>query len=145
MTALAKFVSAAGSARILQLNDSVLNMPFRVVFYAVGSLELIVAIYCFLDHNVKFRTSLVAWLSTTFVVYRLGLTWVGSQKYCPCLGNLTDAIHLSPDRSDLLMKIILAYLFFGSYASLLCLWLQKVIAARGTSVIAQGNSLTQSG
>jgi hypothetical protein len=44
---------------------------------------------------------------------------------CPCLGNLTDALHITPQTADTAMKIILTYLLIGSYASLFWLWRQR--------------------
>jgi hypothetical protein len=41
------------------------------------------------------------------------------------MGSLTEALHLAPKTSDLIMKIILCYLLVGSYASLLWLWKEK--------------------
>jgi hypothetical protein len=124
-TALAKLISAAGSARLLQIPDPVLNVPFRVLFCVVAGLEIVSAIWCFLDQNVKFRAGLVAWLGTCFVFYRVGLGWVGSQKHCPCLGTLTDSLHIPPETADFGLKVILGYLLIGSYASLLWLWKQN--------------------
>jgi len=40
------------------------------------------------------------------------------------MGNLTDALHIPPQIADTAMKIILAYLLIGSYASLFWLWRQ---------------------
>ena len=68
---------------------------------------------------------LVVWLATSFLVYRIGLVWVGYKKPCPCLGNLTDALHIPPQTADTAMKIILAYLLIGSYATLFWLWRQR--------------------
>jgi cbb3-type cytochrome oxidase subunit 3 len=41
------------------------------------------------------------------------------------LGNLTDALHIPPQAADTAMKIILAYLLIGSYATLFWLWRQR--------------------
>ena len=41
------------------------------------------------------------------------------------MGNLTDALHIPPQTADTAMKIILAYLLIGSYASLFWLWRQR--------------------
>jgi hypothetical protein len=50
---------------------------------------------------------------------------VGYHKPCSCLGNLTDALHIPPPMADTAMKIILAYLLIGSYATLFWLWRQR--------------------
>ena len=51
-----------------------------------------------------------------------GLWYLGWQRPCSCLGNLTDTLHISPHVADVAMKIVLAYLLVGSYGGLLCLW-----------------------
>ena len=94
------------------------------VFRLVGLVELVIAGICLFGKGIKLRTSLLAWLASTFVAYRLDLGWIGYQKRCPCLGNLTDALHVSPQTADTAMKIILAYLLLGSYATLFWLWRQ---------------------
>jgi hypothetical protein len=68
---------------------------------------------------------LLAWLATSFLFYRFGLLLTGYHKPCGCLGNITDALHISPKNVDVGMKVILFYLLFGSYASLFWIWKQK--------------------
>ena len=40
-------------------------------------------------------------------------------------GQFSDELHISLQATDTVMKIILAYLFIGSYAILFWLWRQK--------------------
>jgi hypothetical protein len=122
LTGLAKLVSSFGSARMLQQVDPILGLSYHSLFIWIGILELIVASVCFFSKHVGLRASLVAWLATDFVVYRLGLWWIGERKPCRCMGNFTDVLHISPHAADNLMKIILAYLLIGSCITLLWLW-----------------------
>jgi uncharacterized membrane protein len=124
VTALAKLVSSQGDARILQSYDPILRIKFQQVFWVVGVVELIIAIICFLPVSFGWRTKLVAWLATNFVIYRVGLWLIGYQRPCPCLGNLTDALPISPSTADLALKILLGYLLVGSYALLFWVWRQ---------------------
>ncbi len=124
-TAIAKLVSANGNARLLEYTDSILGIPFRDMFRIVGVIEFVIALICLFSKNIKVRVGLIAWLATGFLIYHIGLIWVGWHKPCPCLGNLTDALHISPQTADTAMKIILAYLLIGSYASLFWLWRQR--------------------
>jgi hypothetical protein len=121
-TSVAKFLSICGSARILQNPDPILIIPFRYVFLTAGLLELFVAIICIFGKRVGLQISLVAWLATIIFIYRVGLLLVNYHKPCACLGNLTDALNISPQTADTAMKIILAYLLIGSYAALFSLW-----------------------
>jgi len=125
VTAIAKLVSASGSARILQNPDPLLGISFRTVFWIVGGIETIIALFCFFGKRRALQSGLIAWLCTNFVIYRLGLTWVGYHKPCSCLGNLTDALHISPETADTAMKIVLGYLLISSYTSLFWLWKQN--------------------
>ena len=126
-TAIAKLVSASGSAHILQTFDPVLFFPFRYVLWVVGIIELSVAFLCFFGKHTELQAGLVAWLATSFLLYRLGLFLVGYHKPCNCMGtgNLTDALHISPQTADTAMKIVLAYLLIGSYSTLFWLWKEK--------------------
>ena len=126
ITGGAKLYSTAGNAHILQLPDPILIMSFRHIFWIVGILELIVAAICFSNISIGLQGGLVACLATSFLVYRLGLVLIGYHKpSCSCLGNLTDALHISPQTADTTMKIILGYMLVGSYATLCWLWRQK--------------------
>lgn len=124
ITGIAKLVSAMGSARILENPDPILPLSFRKEFWMVGLFELGVAMVCFFGRKIALQSGLVAWLATNFAFYRLGLVMDDWHRPCPCLGNLTDAIHLAPEIADTAMKIVLAYLLLGSYATLFWLWRQ---------------------
>lgn len=123
--AIAKFISSEGSATILQKQDPILMLSFQHVFWLIGAIELAVAFTCFFSKQVSFQAGLLAWLATSFIVYRLGLLWIGYHKPCPCLGNLTDALHISPHTAGIALKISLAYLLIGSYVTIFWLWRQR--------------------
>jgi len=124
-TAAGKLVSANGSARILQIFDPILSITFRDVFVIISLIEIVVAFICLFGKQVRWQISLLVWLVTNFVIYRIGLFLIGYHKPCPCLGNFTDALYISQQTADTAMKIILAYLLIGSYTSLFWLWRQK--------------------
>jgi hypothetical protein len=125
LTATAKFVSSSGSAKILLHHDQLIGLRFKDLYRIVGCIELVVALACVFGKRIWLQAGLITWLSTSFVAYRFGLIWVGYKKPCSCLGSLTDALHISPQSADTAMKIILAYLLIGSYATLFWLWQQK--------------------
>lgn len=125
ITAVSKFISSFGSAGILQASDPILTISFRIVFRIVGSVELVTALFCFFGKPVILQTGLIALLTTNFVVYHLGVILLGYHKPCPCLGNLTDALHISPHTAGTVMEIILTYLLITSYVMLFWLWRNK--------------------
>jgi hypothetical protein len=125
LTAGAKLVSAAGTARVLNSLDPVFFISFRNVLCLAAFAELGVAAVCLFGKSRKLQACLIAMLATNFILYRLGLYWQGYRKMCDCLGNITDALHIPPQTADTTMKIVLAYLLIGSYATLFWLWRQK--------------------
>jgi hypothetical protein len=124
LAAVAKFISSAGQARILLERDPVTGFQFRDLFRIVGGIEAAVALACFFSKQIWLSAGLAAWLGTSFAAYRFGLWEIGWHKPCSCLGNLTDALHIPPQAADTAMKIVLAYLLIGSYATLFWFWRQ---------------------
>jgi hypothetical protein len=125
LTGSAKLLSSFGNARILDVKDSIFALQFRYIFQMVGLVELVIALFCIFSKKINLQSGLVACFATCVLIYRCGLLWVGYNKPCACLGNLTDAVHIPPKIADTAMKIILVYLFIGSYAILFCLWQQR--------------------
>lgn len=123
ITASAKIISSCGKSGILLTPDPIFSIRFRYVFQIVGCIELAVAAVCIFGKRVSLQAWLVAWLATSFLLYRLGLLWAGFHR-CSCLGNLTDSLHIPPALADTTMIVILAYLFMGSYAILFWHWTQ---------------------
>jgi hypothetical protein len=134
VTGVAKLVSSGGATRALQAIDPMFGLPFATVFFGAGLLELVVSHYTLKWTEILPRAMLVAWISTCFLVYRIGLFWMGWHKPCGCLGTFTEALHLSPAAADTLMKFVLAYLLIGSYA---CLLFCRRKAA-GTGIVPTG-------
>jgi hypothetical protein len=126
LTGLAKISSSFGHPKILALADPILGIRFGTLLPLVGTVELVIASCCISTRvSSRLKAGLVAWLATTFLIYRVGLLCMDWHHPCPCLGNLTDAIHVSPQVAEYVMKSVLAYLFIGSYATLFRLWWQK--------------------
>jgi len=121
-TALGKALSAIGPARALDAADPLIGIPFRQLLLLVALAELLVAFFCLFTDKRRFNLLAVAWLSTNFLVYRLGLWFIGWRRPCGCMGSLAGALHLSDQAADNIMKGVLAYLLLGSYGILLWEW-----------------------
>ena len=132
ITGLAKLSSSLGNALILQNPDPILHITFRQVFWVVGVIELAIGVSCLFSKRIWLPAVLIAWLATIFGAYRFGFVLIGWHKPCSCLGNLTDLLHISPQTADFAMKIILAYLLIGSYATLFWLWRQNRMTPNNT-------------
>ena len=135
ITSSAKLVSAVGTMQVLDVNEPIFHVSFRHIFWVAGLIELFIALVCFLDVNILYQTWIVACLATNFVFYRIGLVLIGWHKPCSCMGNLIDFLHIPPQTADTAMKIILAYMLFGSYGTLFWLWRQnrKAVSASALS------------
>jgi len=129
---LAKAFSAVGADRALDVADPIIGLPFRQVMLGVGLIDLPIACCCLGAGKRWLWLLAVARLSTNFVIYRLGLWWIGWHRPCRCLGNLTGALHISPTTADYIMKGVLAYLLIGSYWLLWRQWQALRAAYRGS-------------
>ena len=125
VTAIFKVIAASGTQSILQLPDPLLLVSYKWFFLLAGWIELLVSFSCFFFKRDALNVSLIIWFSSVCLVYRIGIWFMNGSHPCPCLGNLTDAIYVSPQTAETAMKIILAYLFLGSYTAFFWLWLQK--------------------
>lgn len=119
VTAIAKIASASGEARALAQPDPVFEaVSKRQLMLIAALLEGAVIILLLRQVDLAPKAAILAWISTVFAVYRMGLWWIGYTGSCGCLGNLTDALGISAPAADWLMKLTLAYLLAGSYAIL---------------------------
>jgi hypothetical protein len=122
VTGLGKAFSAIGTARALDTADPLIGIPFRQLLLLVGLAELLVAFFCLFTGRRGLSVWLVGWLSSNFLVYRLGLWFIGWHRPCACMGSLAGMLHLSDTAADNIMKGVLAYLLIGSYGILLWEW-----------------------
>lgn len=123
-TGVAKVLASLSDNKLLGVVDPIIGVTFGRLMLVVGVAEIVVAMVCFYGRWQTLALGLVACLSSNFVIYRVGLWWIGWQKPCSCLGNLTDALHISPQVADNIMKAVLAYLLIGSYG--LLVWQLRV-------------------
>jgi hypothetical protein len=122
ITSGAKFIGAAGHEKILAELDPIVEISTKSLILVMAIAELLTAAVCLRTKEFWPSSILIAWLATNFLAYRIILHVIGYKKPCSCLGNVTDALHISPQVADATMKIILAYLLVGSYATIFWLW-----------------------
>jgi hypothetical protein len=115
---VAKLISSFGNAHLLLVRDPVLKVHYRHLFEVAGVVEVLVGAFCLRRGRTIVRVSLVAWVATNFLAYRLGLAWVGWPQYCPCLGTLTDYIKVPPALADITLRITFGAMLVGTYAIL---------------------------
>jgi len=119
ITGVAKVITGFGSANVLALPDPIFKIQFRFVFWIVGGIEIVIAYICFLGKSQWFKIGIIAWLTTCFVFYRVGLHLVYYSKPCSCLGVMTEALGIQPELAASILKAVLCYLLIGSYGLLL--------------------------
>jgi len=125
ITGLGKALSAIGPARALDTPDPLIGIPFRQLLLLVGLAELLVAFFCLVRDERRISLLGVTWLASNFLVYRLGLSFIGWHHPCACMGSLAGMLHLSDRTADNIMKGVLAYLLIGSYGILLWEWRRR--------------------
>lgn len=119
LAGLAKVLSALGSSRAFDMVDPVLGLKLRRLFVAVGLLELGTALLVLTTGaHLPTKLLLVAWLSSSFLIYRSGPWLIDWHRPCSCLGTLTDFLHISPTAAGWSVKVALGYLLASSCASL---------------------------
>lgn len=119
ITGIGKIWSACGYSKLLTTIDPVLGISFKPLLLFVGSAEIAVAGICFCKSKLGLAVGIIAWVATIFAVYRVGLSWLGWNLPCSCLGSVTAALHIPPQVADNIMKGVLAYLLVGSHGLLL--------------------------
>jgi hypothetical protein len=102
------------------VNDPIFGFQFRNLLAFAGVLELLGAFLILRTKTpLTVKMSLIAWIATGFLTYRVGLWFIDYRRPCGCLGNLTDALHIPPRAADTAAKVLLAYLLAGSYFMML--------------------------
>jgi hypothetical protein len=84
-----------------------------------AALEIVVVVLVLRARDIVRKAALLLWIGSVFLVYRMGLSWVGFEGSCRCLGNMGDVFGISPENADWIAKGILVYLVVGSAAILL--------------------------
>src|SRR4051794_31999753 len=72
VTGGAKIWSSLGTARVLAVGDPLVSIQFGHLMLVVGIVEIVVAFICFSSKWHILTSGLVAWLATTFAIYRTG-------------------------------------------------------------------------
>jgi hypothetical protein len=90
ITGLLKLISATGSAHILDVNDQILGIPFRRVFWIAGTTEVLAGLCCLVPRYQRWGPAILAGFSMAFLSYRIVGLLTGVNSFCPCLGSATE-------------------------------------------------------
>jgi hypothetical protein len=138
-TALAKGIGASGDVRILSHSDPLLGLlTNRQTMLLAVVLEVLVIVLVVREREIVRKTGFIAWISTVFIAYRVGLWSIGYKGSCGCLGSVTNSLGIAPSTADLVSGAMLAYMLIGSYAILVWKAVLHVRARRGGSLATAG-------
>ena len=121
--ALASLLDAAVNPELLSLREPLLQVPMRSAVWGAAGLELVVALVCLFGKQAGIATAFILWLSTDFLVYRIGLRWQGCNTQWGCLGNAMNNLPLLPGADYGGINSLTGLLFLGSFAGTIWLWL----------------------
>jgi hypothetical protein len=124
VTALVKLLSAIEGSAVLAPKDPLLGISFRNMMLIGAALELGTVAVC-LCRPVVDGLLAIGWLSINFLIYRVGLWWIGWEKPCSCLGNLTDVLGIPSDLADDAMKSLLTFMLVSSISLLVLRWFNR--------------------
>ncbi len=92
---LVRLLVLLSPAQSLALPDPLLGIPLRLAVLLVAGLELAAGCFCLLGRNRRWQIASLAWLATNWVVYRVGLVWLGIHPQGTFLGALNDPLKLA--------------------------------------------------
>jgi hypothetical protein len=92
----------------------------RYMIVGAALIELGVVLYLSWQSSIQRRASAVIWLSTLFLIYRMGLWNIGFHGYCKCLGHWTTWLHLSERQTDIIAQAMIAFMLVGSVLISVC-------------------------
>jgi hypothetical protein len=127
MTAAAKLISAGGAAHLLDLPDPLFALSNRTVMVLAAAVELALALSIMI-RGWNMPTALASlWFGSILLVYRLALAIVAPSAPCPCLGTLTEQLHISARTAGMTLSAVLAYILIGSAVELARLYRLKTV------------------
>lgn len=117
--AIAKAVSAFGTAGILSVNDPLLQVPNRALLIVVAAVEVLTGGTILLCRKPRWSCLASAVLGTEFLVYRTFRLIGAFPPGCPCLGRLGSWLPLSDHALNAILWVSAGWLCLGGYLALM--------------------------
>jgi hypothetical protein len=114
LTGVVKVIGFFGHSPVLDFSDPILGIQSRFLILIVGIVELVIVYLCLFTNMRSMGLGLVAWMAANFLVYRVGLWYLGWHRPCICLGSLVDVLNISPLVADVMLTASAVYLLVGS-------------------------------
>ncbi len=113
ITGVAKIASAFGDSEILNRQDPVFSLQYRLFLLWVGSFELVLAMLVIYLRQTRSRLIAVSGVVISILAYRIAKWWVSAETPCACLGTIFDRLRIPPEAIDWISLALLAYLVVG--------------------------------
>jgi hypothetical protein len=122
-TASALFlINLTGPVHLVQPHDPIFAISLRYMFWIIGGIAVLVALFCLFSERPAQPTAWVAWLAANFLLYRIGLYCDGCHDLTGFLGSFSYAFGIPAKTANTLANLVFAYLLIGSCAALLWQW-----------------------
>jgi hypothetical protein len=112
-TGMAEIIGGMASVQLLDMPDPIFRLSVRHLMLTFGSANICVASLCLFTGKRSLSLGLVAWISTNFMVYRIGLWSIGWRHAC---GFMIAPLGLSLITTDIIFSLSSACLLVGSLA-----------------------------
>ncbi len=98
--------------------DPLFLMPLNELFWIIGGIAVVTALFCFFSEHPTVPIVLLAWLAVIVLVCQIGLWEAGCRGLTGYLGSFTYAFGISAKAANTLADIVFAYLLIGSGVAL---------------------------
>jgi hypothetical protein len=114
ITAGAKLISLVyGKSAIYVTLDPIFRVNYRSMLASAAIIETIVVGYLIFGRDSSLKHLAVIWISSIFLLYRLGASIVQPGHFCPCLGSMTDWIHTDQATIGVFLGYVAAIMLSG--------------------------------
>lgn len=121
LTAVAKIWTLTGHAKILDIQDPLLQLSYRPLLISVAVIEVCVAVLLLRARNDLWRSLVLSWLSSNCLFYHLG-NYLLNIHLCPCLGALDDNLPVPKGSAQVIVQFTALYWLITSLNILLREW-----------------------
>jgi hypothetical protein len=128
ITSFSKVVAVVAESRALAAPSPLFNLLSNRQHLATAAFMEFGVVFVLLAERTRLQKSAaLAWLTTTFIVYRFALVWLGFIGSCSCAGAIEWLFPLKEKQVDMVMMFILVVLWVGSVTTLIqSLWEMRV-------------------
>lgn len=117
LTCITKLISVGGGAPYLDQADPILQIPNRLFMLLAAALELVGIWSILYIRKASIPPLVVGILGAEFLAYRVASLLGQYPTPCPCLGSMTEWLHLPQRSVDNMLWAVAAWLCVGGFIS----------------------------